>query len=376
MTMSLPTLAPSAAPASPTREAAPAALVPGEPAALAPSAATPANAGNFELALQAAQWRDDLAPAPALPAMPQTDALPADAQSSADEARDALAAALLTPIVSVPVSAPTAQVPHISATDLDDEAPVTEPTPAPAPATAPGLQLNATLLETAQRAEPVRSLMDTVTSGTRAEPADAGLAHASALAFKPGARSDGIAAVIDRHTEVDLSAPAAGTPTSWRHVLSAELDTSGSSIAPLKLPASTPSQWREPLLNTLGERVQWHIQRGSEQAVIRLDPPNLGRVDIVIKQEGGLMQVHMSATHRDVVQQLQGLSDHLRQELAVRQSGEVAVLVSDQSRDGDARQRGRQASPDDDKSRPGRALSESGDTDTSLRAFSLQTQDR
>lgn len=134
----------------------------------------------------------------------------------------------------------------------------------------------------------------------------------------------------------------------------------------LKLVDKAPSQWRAPLHEALGDRLQWQVQQGREQAVIRLDPPNLGRIDITIRQEGQLMQVHLSATHREVVQQLQGLSDQLRQDLSLRQSADVSVSVSDQSRQGDARQQARRDADPQSARSPGRALSgdEDGSSDT------------
>lgn len=138
----------------------------------------------------------------------------------------------------------------------------------------------------------------------------------------------------------------------------------------LPLPAATPTQWREPLLNALGERVQWQLQRGQEQAVIRLEPPNLGRVEIHIRHEAGGLQVHLNATHRDVVQQLQGVSDQLRSELSLRHAGDVAVAVADQGRDADARQRGRGQGGEQAQD-PGRALSEGESTSQPRSAFTL-----
>lgn len=170
--------------------------------------------------------------------------------------------------------------------------------------------------------------------------------------------------------------PAASTATlqaqpSWATIVA---DTTAAqpaaSGATLTLPATPPTQWREPLLNALGERVQWQLQRGQEQAVIRLEPPNLGRLEIHIRQEAGGLQVHLNATHRDVVQQLQGVSDQLRSELSLRHAGDVAVAVADQGRDADARQRGR-GQDGEQRQDPGRALSE-GDTNPQQRsAFTL-----
>lgn len=171
--------------------------------------------------------------------------------------------------------------------------------------------------------------------------------------------------------------PAASSMTlqaqpAWATVMAdtTQVPSANSSSTTLTLPATTPTQWREPLLNALGERVQWQLQRGQEQAVIRLEPPNLGRVEIHIRHEAGGLQVHLNATHRDVVQQLQGVSDQLRSELSLRHAGDVAVAVADQGRDADARQRGRGQGGEQEQG-PGRALSEAESTSQPRSAFTL-----
>ncbi len=158
------------------------------------------------------------------------------------------------------------------------------------------------------------------------------------------------------------------SPT-WSSTLADTSFATQSPSGPVPLP-TTPNQWREPLLNALGERVQWQLQRGQEQAVIRLEPANLGRVEIHIRQDAGGLQVHLSATHREVAQQLQGLSDQLRTELSLRHAGDVAVGVSDQGREADGRQRSRGQPPDQDQT-PGRALGDAGLSTQKRTAFAL-----
>ncbi len=136
----------------------------------------------------------------------------------------------------------------------------------------------------------------------------------------------------------------------------------------VKLPADAPAQWRQPLTEALGDRLQVQLNRGSEQAVIRLDPPMLGRIDISIRHEAGALMVHLSASNGEVLRQLHGIGDTLRQDLSQRQQGDVTVSVSgasDSSRDatkdmardgGQQRQRARDA--DAEQKTPGRALAE------------------
>lgn len=98
---------------------------------------------------------------------------------------------------------------------------------------------------------------------------------------------------------------------------------------PLSLPGNEASSWQAPLRQALGERLQMHSNARAEQAVIRLDPPHLGRVEITIRHEAGALTVNLSATHNEVLRQLQGMGEHLRHDLVQRHQGEVAVVVAE-----------------------------------------------
>ena len=124
-------------------------------------------------------------------------------------------------------------------------------------------------------------------------------------------------------------------------------------------------QWQEPLREALGERLQTQIGRNSEHAVIRLDPPMLGRIDISIRHTAGTLQVNLSASNTEVLRQLQGIGETMRTDLAQRQYTEVAVNISATPRspaaqtfaEGDARGQ-RQPGRQQDEAEPGRALSD------------------
>jgi flagellar hook-length control protein FliK len=155
-----------------------------------------------------------------------------------------------------------------------------------------------------------------------------------------------------------VAAAEAGAAPTWLARAAEALPRDGEPV--LALAPTTPAQWRQPLADALGERLQFSVQRGFDQAVIRLDPPQLGRIEIAIRHEAGALQVHMTATHGEVVRQLNAIGDSLRQDLGQRQYGEVSVSVSDagagSGRDAEGRPRGRlpDALPDE----PGRALAE------------------
>jgi flagellar hook-length control protein FliK len=141
--------------------------------------------------------------------------------------------------------------------------------------------------------------------------------------------------------------------------------------------AGTPQQWQQPLRAALGDHLQLQIGRQAEQAVIRLEPPMLGHIDIAIRHSAGALQVSISASHADVAQQLQAISTELRVDLAQRQYNSVSVEVAAAPRhsaagsgfaDGGSRQR--QQANEQTERQPGRALSDGGNTRT---AFALHS---
>ncbi|HEY0585881.1 MAG TPA: flagellar hook-length control protein FliK [Pseudoduganella sp.] len=121
--------------------------------------------------------------------------------------------------------------------------------------------------------------------------------------------------------------------------------------------SGSPEQWQQPLRAALGDRLQLQLARNDERAVIRLEPPNMGSVEISVRHSGGSLQVNIAATHSEVVRQLNAIGDTVRQDLAQRQFGEVAVTVSSSNArslaDGGQQQRQPQS---EQQRQPGRAL--------------------
>ncbi|QPF74163.1 flagellar hook-length control protein FliK [Roseateles sp. DAIF2] len=139
-----------------------------------------------------------------------------------------------------------------------------------------------------------------------------------------------------------------------------------------------PRQWQQPLMQVLGDRLQLQIAARSDQAVIRLDPPMLGQVEIAIRQQAGELQVRIAASHGEVVRQIQQVSEHLRQDLVQRHSGEVSVQVAQAGAargEADARHAQREGQPqqqqqDSSAQRgPGRALGDESADGASSSAF-------
>lgn len=136
-----------------------------------------------------------------------------------------------------------------------------------------------------------------------------------------------------------------------------------SATAPAHLSADTAPTplTRQPLVQALGQHLQVQISNGSQNAVIRLDPPFMGSIDIVIRHEAGAVQVHLSASNSEVLTQLQNIGDALRQDLGQRHQGPVSVHVSAGSHDAGGRQR----QTGGDHEEPGRALNETDEGDES-----------
>jgi flagellar hook-length control protein FliK len=147
-----------------------------------------------------------------------------------------------------------------------------------------------------------------------------------------------------------------------------------------------PTAWRQTLQEALGERLQLQVGKNAEQAVIRLEPPMLGRVEIAIRHSAGSLEVQISATHGEVLRQLQTVSEGLRNDLAQRQFTDVAVNIVPAARGaagangtpmfagGDGR--GRQQDGQQQEQGPGEALAEAntGNSPFSLNGRGLQSR--
>jgi flagellar hook-length control protein FliK len=142
--------------------------------------------------------------------------------------------------------------------------------------------------------------------------------------------------------------------------------------------AGPPTAWRQSLQEALGERLNVQVGKNMEQAVIRLEPPQLGRIDIAIRHSAGSLEVTITATNTEVLRQLQTVSDNLRNDLSQRQFSEVAVTVAPAPKNGAApfgdpqQGRGRQQEREQEDKQPGHALAEAGNNAS---AFSLGARD-
>ncbi|QAU24294.1 flagellar hook-length control protein FliK [Dyella sp. M7H15-1] len=168
------------------------------------------------------------------------------------------------------------------------------------------------------------------------------------------------------HAEPLLAAPmaravstdaATSTPATLTQAMpqTTSLETASAKQMPVPV-ANTPEQ---KLLGALGERISVQAGQGIQSAVIRLDPHLSGSVRIELRHEVGAMHVRISASQAEVAQQLQVISDSLRQELNSRQFNDVTVQISHGRHADHGERGGQQQGRDGDSSpqqTPGRAL--------------------
>ncbi|MDM5178440.1 flagellar hook-length control protein FliK [Massilia sp. DJPM01] len=310
------------------------------PAAMAAPvpAATPLGAAAAAPVSFAAPAAPAAAATPAVPAAPFAAALPA-----------APASTVSFTFSAPPAASASSTAPADSASDSGAAA---ARTPAAAPLAVPPPALAAAPAPAAAPRAPVR----TGDSGTAAAP----LAQNTGVA----ATAQPIAAATaDSAPRSDAPVAGPGNVMSGANALASQ-STGVAAPLDLKLPAN-PADWQQPLRDALGERLQLQLGRNIDQAVIRLDPPQLGRIEIAIRHAaGGVLEVNISATHSEVRRQLGSVSDAMRSDLAQRHFSDVAVTITATPRSGAAfgEQQGRQRQPERDThdNDPGRALAEAG----------------
>lgn len=85
-------------------------------------------------------------------------------------------------------------------------------------------------------------------------------------------------------------------------------------------------------MQVLHDRVTLQAQQNVQEAKIRLDPPDLGKLDLLVRVEGDRLSVHINANTAATREALMQVSERLRTELQEQNFVHVDVNVgSDQS---------------------------------------------
>lgn len=283
------------------------------------------------------------------PTPPDAEALlPLGTEALLPPGTEALLPAAWTRAPGEPANAPPpAQADQASAPALPAPMPAPMPALAPAPATALAPRLAPPPVQ--PDAQPRGGSAPRAPSAAAARLAHEAGAGAGAAQAVAGAAVDAPARALQREAAPRAftdALPAAEPPMPALRTAGEPPAAPGRfDDAPLVLKAD-PRQAPQPLLQALGDRLQLQIAARSEQAVIRLDPPQLGQIEIAIRQQAGELQVRIVASHGEVARQIQQHSEQLRHELVQRHSGEVSVQVAHGLRaDSDPRSAARDGQP-------------------------------
>lgn len=103
------------------------------------------------------------------------------------------------------------------------------------------------------------------------------------------------------------------------------------------------AKWGEQLLHALRDNVQVQIQQKIQNATIRLDPPELGSLEIFLSHESGRLTVQITSSQADVARLIQATSDRLRQELSGPQFTQVNIQTSAEGQGSQQQSRERQS---------------------------------
>ncbi|MBO0212393.1 flagellar hook-length control protein FliK [Vibrio sp. Vb2880] len=121
-------------------------------------------------------------------------------------------------------------------------------------------------------------------------------------------------AASNAQTQTQVHAPSATTTVNAPEWASVRIDTQA-------------GKWGEQMLQVLHDRVTLQAQQHLQEAKIRLDPPDLGKLDLVVRVEGDRLSVQINANAAATREALMQVSDRLRAELQSQNFVHVDVNV-------------------------------------------------
>ncbi|MBL1378842.1 flagellar hook-length control protein FliK [Zobellella iuensis] len=90
----------------------------------------------------------------------------------------------------------------------------------------------------------------------------------------------------------------------------------------------------QQLLHSLKEKVEMQLNQQVQQARIKLDPPEMGRLELTVRVEGDRLHIQLNASQGAVREALASQLDRLRAELLPHHAGGVEVNVGQGDRQG------------------------------------------
>lgn len=126
--------------------------------------------------------------------------------------------------------------------------------------------------------------------------------------------------------------PASGAPSHGQ--TQTQVNASSSATTTVNAPEwasvridTQAGKWGEQMLQVLHDRVTLQAQQHLQEAKIRLDPPDLGKLDLVVRVEGDRLSVQINANAAATREALMQVSDRLRAELQSQNFVHVDVNV-------------------------------------------------
>lgn len=116
------------------------------------------------------------------------------------------------------------------------------------------------------------------------------------------------------HSAVSQPQPASQTSPARAVWANVQVDTS-------------QGKWGEQMLQVLQDRVSLQATQNLQEARIRLDPPDLGKLDLTVRVDGDRLNVQINANNAAVRDALVQVSERLRAELQQQQFVHVDVNV-------------------------------------------------
>ena len=133
--------------------------------------------------------------------------------------------------------------------------------------------------------------------------------------------------------------------------------------APIKVANQQTHHWGRDLMAALGDRLSMQINQNVKEARIRLDPPELGRIEMTVRLDGDRLNVQLNASNHQVRDMLSQHADRLRMDLIAQNTQSVDVHVGQ----GHERRDSRPAYAGEEAIASGLAAEESSDSNSTER---------
>ncbi|MFQ2125449.1 flagellar hook-length control protein FliK [Aeromonas jandaei] len=189
-------------------------------------------------------------------------------------------------------------------------------------------------------------VMETPVSGNKERVDRAATDFSSFMLARPSVRSDDAAirektiASLQSLLGVERAGERESGVSDLKGIVSNQISVPAPKVAeyqwaPVKL-AEPQVQWGQQLVDVLKDKVELQVNQQIKQAHIRLDPPELGRLELTVRVEGDRLNVQLNVTNPAVRDALIQSMERLRMSLAPHHAGGVEVNVGQGGGQGDA----------------------------------------